>query len=209
MPWSEIAQILTLSRFCHPSSELHIAEHLYPSTGLSDLLGIGDSKINKDRLYTALDKILPHREELEVFLKNRMGELFDIDYDLLLYDVTSTYFEGEVEGNIKAERGHSRDQRGDCKQLCIGLVVMGEAINLAVPIGSDFTFRKLYNGTQTTKLLSWEHAIKESGNNHADMRKAVFLTSPFGSNCGHAARYRDICQERVCSGCIEDCSGYC
>jgi len=121
--WAVMAQVLIICRFCDPSSELYIAEHLYGHTALSDLLGLRCDKINDDRLYRALDALLPHKEALEVHLKERLGELFDLEYDLLLYDVTSTYFEGRVRGNPLAQRGYSRDKRGDCKQICIGLVV--------------------------------------------------------------------------------------
>ena len=82
-----------------------------------------DAKVNDSRLYRTLDALLPHKEALETFLKNRLGELFGLEYDLLLYDVTSTYFEGQAEANPLAQRGYSRDQRSDCKQVCIGLVV--------------------------------------------------------------------------------------
>ena len=121
--WSSMALVLILSRLCRPSSELYIAEHLYKQTAIADLLGVPADKVNDDRLYRALDKLLPHKEALERHLKNRLGELFDLKYDLLLYDVTSTYFEGEAAANPKAKRGYSRDHRSDCKQVCIGLVV--------------------------------------------------------------------------------------
>jgi transposase len=121
--WSVMALVLVLSRLCDPSSELHIAEHFYRSSALCDLLGVPPEKVNDDRLYRALDALLPQKDALEVFLKERMGELFDLEYDLLLYDVTSTYFEGQATGNAQARRGHSRDHRPDCKQVCIGLVV--------------------------------------------------------------------------------------
>lgn len=121
--WSAMAQVLALARLCHPSSELHIAEHFYGSSALPELLGVPVARVNESRLYRALDQLLPHKAELEVHLKNRLGELFDLDYDLLLYDVTSTYFEGQAEANPQAQRGYSRDKRGDCKQVCIGLVV--------------------------------------------------------------------------------------
>lgn len=121
--WTLMAWVLILSRLSDASSELYIAEHLYAKSAMPDLLGIPEDKINDDRLYRALDKLLPHKDSLEVFLKNRMGELFDIKYDLLLYDVTSTYFEGKAEANIQAKRGYSRDHRSDCKQVCIALVV--------------------------------------------------------------------------------------
>jgi transposase len=121
--WSLMALVLILCRLCEPSSELHIAEHFYAQSALADLLGISPEKVNEQRLYRALDAILPHKEALEMFLKNRLGELFGIEYDLLLYDVTSTYFEGQANGNPLAQRGYSRDHRPDCKQVCIGLVV--------------------------------------------------------------------------------------
>jgi hypothetical protein len=115
-----------ICRLCRPSSELHIAEHYYQSTALADLLGVPAEKINHHRLYRALDQLLPHKEALEKHLKDRLGTLFDLDYDLLLYDVTSTYFEGLCEGNPQAQRGYSRDKRSDCKQVCVGLVVTRE-----------------------------------------------------------------------------------
>ena len=121
--WSVMAQILILCRLCHPSSELRIAEHLYQHSGLEDLLGVASEKINDDRLYRALDKLLLHKPALEKHLKERLGELFELDYDLLLYDSTSTYFEGLANGNPQAQRGYSRDQRPDCKQVCMALVV--------------------------------------------------------------------------------------
>ena len=121
--WSLMSLVLVIARLCRPSSELHIAEHFYRQTALADLLGVPDAKVNDARLYRTLDQLLPHKAALEVFLKNRLGELFDLEYDLLLYDVTSTYFEGQAEANPLAQRGYSRDQRADCKQVCIGLVV--------------------------------------------------------------------------------------
>ena len=123
VPWSVMAQVLVLCRFCEPSSELHIAEHFYGQTALADLLGVPAARVNEQRLYRALDQLLPHKAALEAHLKNRLGELFKLDYDLLLYDVTSTYFEGQADGNPQAQRGYSRDHRPDCKQVCIGLVV--------------------------------------------------------------------------------------
>ena len=86
-------------------------------------MGIPLDKANEDRLYRSLDALLPHKEELERYLKERLGTLFDLKYDFLLYDVTSTYFEGEAKGNALARCGYSRDKRSGCKQVCIGLVV--------------------------------------------------------------------------------------
>jgi len=130
VPWPLMAAVLVLCRWCRPSSELYIAEHLYKHTAIADLLGIPWRKINEQRLYRALDKVLVHREGLQIFLKNRLGSLFDLKYDLLLYDMTSTYFEGDAKGNPKAQRGYSRDHRPDCKQVCIALVVTKEGMPL-------------------------------------------------------------------------------
>ena len=121
--WSITAMILVIARLLDPSSELYISEQWYPKTALPDLLGVPADRVDDNRLYRALDELLPHKEALEIHLKNRMGELFDIEYDLLLYDVTSTFFEGQCLANPLAKRGYSRDQRGDCKQVCIALVV--------------------------------------------------------------------------------------
>ena len=128
IPWPMMAAVLVLSRLCEPSSELHIAEHFYRHSAIPDLLGVPADKVNDDRLYRSLDALLPHKDALQVFLKERLGEMFDLDYDLLLYDVTSTYFEGQAKGNELAQRGYSRDSRGDCKQVCIALVVSRDGI---------------------------------------------------------------------------------
>src|SRR5271167_4092639 len=133
-PWPAIAAILVIARLCEPSSELHIAEDWYRRTALDDLLGVPAERVNDDRLYRALDRLLPHKQALETHLKERLGALFDLDYELLLYDVTSTYFEGQAEGNGLARRGYSRDHRGDCKQVCIGLVVTRDGVPLGYEV---------------------------------------------------------------------------
>jgi transposase len=134
IPWSSMALVLILCRLLDPSSELQIAESIYQKTAISDLLGVPDGKVNDDRLYRAMDKLLPHKTALEKHLSGRLGELFDIEYDLLLYDVTSTYFEGQAEDNDEAMLGYSRDHRPDCKQVCIGLVVSRNGLPLGYEI---------------------------------------------------------------------------
>jgi transposase len=130
----DLACVLIIARLCNPSSELYIAEHFYGHTALADLLGVPVEKVYDNRLYRALDTLLPHKEALEAHLKDRFGELFGISYDLLLYDVTSTYFEGEAKQNVQAKRGYSRDRRPDCKQVCIALVVSREGIPLGYEV---------------------------------------------------------------------------
>jgi transposase len=129
-----VASILVIARLCEPSSELHIAEDWYRRTALEDILGVRPERVNHTRLYEGLDRLLPRKQELEEHLKYCYGELFDVDYDLLLYDVTSTYFEGEAKGNPQAQRGYSRDHRPDCKQVCIGLVVTREGYPLGYEV---------------------------------------------------------------------------
>jgi len=132
--WSVLASIHVILRLCSPSSDLALAEDVYRKTALEDLLGVPTEKINDDRVYRALDKLLPHKAAVEQHLRSRLGEIFAIEYDLLLYDVTSTYFEGLSESNPQAKRGYSRDHRPDCKQVCIALVVTREGIPLSYEV---------------------------------------------------------------------------
>lgn len=126
VPWSRVAAVLAINRLCAPGSELAIEERWYPSTALDDLLGIEDGKINGTRLYRCLDRILPHKTKLERHLKHRYGELFGAEFDVLLYDLTSTYVEGAAEKNPMMRRGYSRDHRPDCEQMVIALIVNNE-----------------------------------------------------------------------------------
>jgi len=134
VPWATMAAVLVLARLCEPASELHIAETWYRQTALEDLLGVPADLVNDDRLYRALDRLLPHKRALESHLMARLRELFALDYDLLLYDVTSTYFEGQAVANPLAHRGYSRDHRPDCKQVCIALVVTREGLPLGYEV---------------------------------------------------------------------------
>jgi len=134
MRWSVMACLLSVARFCAPSSELQIAESWYGKTALDDLLGVPGDSVNDDRLYRALDALLPHKDELCRHLQDRYGELFGESFDFLLYDITSTYFEGAALGNPQAKRGYSRDSRPDCPQVCIGLVTSREGLPLAFEI---------------------------------------------------------------------------
>lgn len=149
VPWAVSALILIIARLCEPSSELYIAEQWYPKTALPELLGAPARSIDDNRLYRALDQLLPHKEQLEAFLKDRLGELFDLEYDLLLYDITSTYFEGQANFPL-AQRGYSRDQRGDCKQVCLGLVVS----RCGMPLGYE-----VFAGN-TADVTTIEHIVE-------------------------------------------------
>ena len=124
--WSRVAAVLAINRLCAPGSELAIEERWYPSTALDDLLEIEEGKINDTRLYRCLDWMLPHKSKLEQHLKQRYGELFGAEFDVLLYDLTSTYVEGTAEKNPMMVRGYSRDHRPDCEQMVIALIVNSE-----------------------------------------------------------------------------------
>ena len=133
VPWELTACILTLARFCDQKSELEVAERWYADSALEDLLGVSFAQINESRLYRGLDVLLEHKERLCGHLQARYQSWFGVQFEFLLYDVTSTYFEGQAKSNAKAARGYSRDQRPDCKQVNIGLVVTPEGL----PIGYE------------------------------------------------------------------------
>jgi transposase len=148
--WHLVAAILTIARFCEPSSELHIETTWYRRTALEDLLHVRPEKVHTDRLYAALDELLPHKATIEKHLKGRLGQLFDLDYELLLYDVTSTYFEGQCKGNPQAKRGYSRDKRPDCLQVCIALVVTTDGM----PLGYEVFDGNRHDSTTVEEIVT-------------------------------------------------------
>jgi transposase len=149
VPWPLMAMVLVLGRLCDPSSELCLAERFYEHSALPDLLGVPAEKVNEDRLYRALDALLPHKAELEKHLRQKLGELFSLDYDLLLYDVTSTYFEGQAKANPLAQRGYSRDHRPDCKQVNLALVVSRSGM----PIGYELFAGNRHDSTTLEEII--------------------------------------------------------
>jgi transposase len=134
VPWPTVAAILAIARFCRPKSELHIETTWYRDTALDDLLDVPSEKVHTDRLYAGMDQALRHKDAIEKHLRGRVGELFAPNQELLIYDVTSTYFEGQCQSNPMAKRGHSRDHRPDCLQVCIGLVVTEDGLPLGYEV---------------------------------------------------------------------------
>jgi transposase len=128
---ADVVAIEVINRLCAPCSEFALAEHWYASTGREDLLGVPNQAVTKDRLYRTLDRLIRSQSAIENDLKARFQGLFQLDYDLLLYDLTSSYFEGLADDNELAKRGYSRDHRGDCKQIVLALVVTREGFPLA------------------------------------------------------------------------------
>jgi hypothetical protein len=134
VPWPTVASVLGVARFCAQHSELGIAQRWYQHSALGDLLGVSWQKINDDRLYRGLDVLAAHKDQLCNHLMERYRSWFGVQFEFLLYDVTSTFFEGQALDNDKAARGYSRDSRPDCKQVCIGLVCTPEGLPLSYEV---------------------------------------------------------------------------
>jgi hypothetical protein len=173
LPWAVMAMVLVLGRLCDPSSELHLAEQGYESSSMSELLGVPIEKVNDDRLYRALDRLLPYKEALEKYLKEKLGELFPLDYDLLLYDVTSTYFEGEASRNDLAQRGYSRDHRPDCKQVNIALVVS----RCGMPVGYEVFAGNRHDSKTVEQVVEHVEKIYGRANRIWEMNRESCLKS--------------------------------
>jgi transposase len=151
VPWELTACILTLARFCGQRSELEVAERWYAESALEDLLGVPFAQVNEARLYRGLDVLHAHKDELCSHLHQRYQSWFGVQFEFLLYDVTSTYFEGQAKANAKAARGYSRDQRPDCKQVNIGLVVTPEGL----PIGYEVFAGNTADVTTVQDMVKW------------------------------------------------------
>ena len=132
--WEKVLRLLVVNRLLDPGSEFRVHRQWYVDSAMDELLESSFSVAGKDRLYRCLDRVLEHKQELFVFLKQRWADLFAADFEVLLYDLTSTYFEGEMEQNPKAKRGYSRDGRPDCLQLVIALVVTPDGFPLAYEV---------------------------------------------------------------------------
>jgi transposase len=122
--------VMTMNRLVHPSSELAMPDWVR-STALADLMGIDFELLGEDSLYRNLDRLHPRRVAIESALFEREQTLFNLDRAVFLYDLTSTYFEGQAAGNPKGQRGYSRDKRPDCKQVVVGLVVNRDGFPMA------------------------------------------------------------------------------
>ena len=134
IPWAKVLQLLVVNRLIAPGSEFRVHRHWFGVTAMDELLGVDESVAAKDRLYRCLDRLLDHKENLFKHLQSRWKDLFAADFDVLLYDLTSTYFEGLCEQNPKALHGHSRDGRGDCRQVVIALIVTPQGLPLAYEV---------------------------------------------------------------------------
>ncbi|MGH3088304.1 MAG: IS1634 family transposase [Gammaproteobacteria bacterium] len=153
--WPVMAFILVAARLIAPSSELAIEERFYPKTALEDICGVAEEKVNTDRLYRGLDQLLAHKGALEGHLKQRLGTLFAEPFDILLYDLTSTYFEGLAQSNPAAKRGYSRDHRPDCVQIVIGLVVSKSGL----PLGYEVFHGNRAEPTTLDEMMSKMEAL--------------------------------------------------
>jgi transposase len=132
--WEKVLRLLVVNRWIEPGSEFRVHRHWFLSSAMDELLGVDFAVAEKDRLYRCLDRLLEHKQDLFVWLKQKWADLFAADFDVLLYDLTSTYFEGEMEANAKAKRGYSRDGRPDCLQVVIALVITTDGFPLAYEV---------------------------------------------------------------------------
>src|SRR5512145_2431738 len=153
--WTKVLQVLVLNRLIEPGSEFRIHRHWFEASALDELLGVDFEVAEKDRLYRCLDRLLPHKKDLFLFLKERWRNLFNARYEVLLYDLTSTYFEGEAEENPKARRGYSRDGRPDCLQVVIALVISSDGFPLAYEVMNG-------NTADSTTLRTFLNQIEQT-----------------------------------------------
>src|SRR5579859_529477 len=132
--WEKVLRLLVVNRLLKPGSEFHLHRQWFVDSAMDELLETDFVVAEKDRLYRCLDRVVKHKPDLFVWLKQKWADLFQADFEVLLYDLTSTYFEGEMEQNPKARRGYSRDGRPDCVQLVIALVVTPDGFPLAYEV---------------------------------------------------------------------------
>lgn len=154
VPWSLVLQLLAVNRLIDPGSEFRLHRHWFDQTAMADLLGVDFAVASKDRLYRCLDRLLEHKQDLFLFLRQRWQELFQARFDVLPYDLTSTYLEGEAEQIPSAKRGYSRDGRPDCVQLVIALVVTTDGFPLAYEVMDGNTSDKTTLKGFLTKIES-------------------------------------------------------
>jgi transposase len=140
--WPQVLELLVVNRLIEPGSEFRVHRHWFDHSAMDILLGQDFAVAEKDRLYRCLDRVLEHKQDLFVHLQQRWKDLFDAEFDLLLYDLTSTYVEGEAEQNPKARYGYSRDKRPDCKQVVIALIVTPAGLPLAYEVMAGNTSEK-------------------------------------------------------------------
>ncbi len=134
VPWGKVLELLVVNRLIDPGSEFRLHRQWFDLSAMGELLGLDFAVAEKDRLYRCLDRLLEHKQELFVHLRQRWQDLFDARFDILLYDLTSTYLEGEGEENPKAKRGYSRDGRPDCLQVVMALVITPDGFPLAYEV---------------------------------------------------------------------------
>jgi hypothetical protein len=134
VPWEKVLQLLVVHRLIDPGSEFRLHRQWFDRSAMDELLGVDLQAAAKDRLYRCLDRLLEHKEDVFGHLRRCWRNLFNVEFDVLLYDLTSTYFEGLCQQNPKAKHGYSRDHRPDCRQVVIALIVTPEGFPLAYEV---------------------------------------------------------------------------
>src|SRR5205809_372826 len=186
--WEKVLQLLVVNRLIAPGSEFHLHRHWFLSSAMDELLNTDFAIADKDRLYRCLDRILEHKQDLFAFLKKKWADLFEADFEVLLYDLTSTYLEGEMKQNPKAKRGHSRDGRPDWLQVAIGLVVTTDGFPLAYEVRDGTT------SDRTTLRKFLKHIEDRYGwTNRIRLIARGIPTDDWRDCCGSCARCGGVC----------------
>src|SRR6476659_4396764 len=209
--WEKVLRLLVVNRLLDPGSEFRVHRQWYLNSAVDELMGTGFEVAEKDRLYRCLDRVLEHKQELFVYLKQKWADLFGADFEVLLYDLTSTYFEGEMEQNPKARRGYSRDGRPDCVQLVIALVVTPDGFPLAYEVMNGNTsdrstlrtFLKTIETTYGKARRVWvmdrgipsEAILKEM--RQAEGQTFYLVGTPKGSISKHDKKWLDLPWHKV------------
>ena len=178
--WEKVLQLLVVNRLLDPSSEFRVHRQWYLSTAMDALLGTDFAVAEKDRLYRCLDRVLEPKQELFVWLRQKWAELFQADFEVLLYDLTSTYFEGAMEENPKAKYSHSRDQRTDCLQVVVALVITTDGFPLAYEVmngntSDRTTLRDFLDKIEKTYGKAKRMWVMGARHRYGERRRAVFF----------------------------------
>ena len=209
--WEKVLRLLVVNRLLDPGSEFRVHRQWYLNSAMDELLEAGFEVAEKDRLYRCLDRVLEHKQELFVYLKQKWADLFGADFEVLLYDLTSTYFEGEMEQNPKARRGYSRDGRPDCVQLVIALVVTPDGFPLAYEVlngntADSTTLREFLKKIETTygkarrvwvmdRGIPTEATLKEM--REPERQTSYLVGTPKGRINQHEKKWLDLPWQKV------------
>jgi transposase len=211
VPWERVLRLLVVNRLLEPGSEFRVHRQWFDQTAMAELLGTDFAVAEKDRLYRCLDRLLEHKPALFQHLRQRWQDLFATHFDVLFYDLTSTYFEGEAEEIEKAKRGYSRDHRPDCLQVIIALVITPEGFPLAYEVMDGNTsdrrtlrgfldhIEKAYGQARRVWVMDWGIPTEALLAEMRDPSRQVFylVGTPKGRVTQHEKKWLDLPWQQV------------